>query len=186
MKILRKKCVFVEKLEKYSEDYIKIGFFWTGDEECPNPLCVLYLQIMTNESMKPAKLFRHLETKRKDAIGKPIEFFQRKLKEITASRSVMEYSATGEHAKVTEASFQVLMTQLNAAMIALDVDSYAPEPAFFALQVDESTDITNDACLLCFVRYEVELGIHEKFLFCKTLPTHCTGQAIFDVLNGYK
>jgi hypothetical protein len=62
---------------------------------------------MANESMKPAKLLHHLEMKHKDAIGKRIEFCQRKLKEVTASRSVMESSATEEHAKATEASFQV-------------------------------------------------------------------------------
>jgi hypothetical protein len=34
---------------------------------------------MANESMKPAKLLLRLEMKHKDAIGKLIEFFERKL-----------------------------------------------------------------------------------------------------------
>jgi hypothetical protein len=51
--------------------------------------------------------------------------------------------------------------------------------------VDESTDVTNDVRLLCFVRYVLEHRTHEEFLFCKTLPTHCTGQAISEVLSDY-
>jgi type VI protein secretion system component Hcp len=49
-----------------------------------------------------SKTLRQLETKHKNAVGKPVEFFQRKLKEITVSRSVMESSAAGEHAKATD------------------------------------------------------------------------------------
>uniref|UniRef100_A0A8D0A9E2 DUF4371 domain-containing protein n=1 Tax=Sander lucioperca TaxID=283035 RepID=A0A8D0A9E2_SANLU len=54
---------------------------------------------------------------------------------------------------------------------------------FFALQLDESTDIANLANLLTYVRYEYNGEIEEDFLFCKPLRT--TAEALFDMLNGF-
>ena len=56
---------------------------------------------------------------------------------------------------------------------------------FFSLQLDESTDIGNKANLLCFVRYMYAGGVHDEFLFCRSLPTNTTGEAIFDSLNFF-
>lgn len=56
---------------------------------------------------------------------------------------------------------------------------------FYALQVDESTDISNDANLFACVHYEHKDGIIEDFLFFIPLPSHTTGEAIFEVLNNF-
>uniref|UniRef100_A0A671YYZ8 Uncharacterized protein n=1 Tax=Sparus aurata TaxID=8175 RepID=A0A671YYZ8_SPAAU len=56
---------------------------------------------------------------------------------------------------------------------------------FFALQLDESTDIGNEANLLCFVRYIYAGGVHDDFLFCRSLPTNTTGEAVFQSLNDF-
>lgn len=50
---------------------------------------------------------------------------------------------------------------------------------FYALQIDESTDISSLANLLAFVRYEHDGKIHEDVLFCKHLPSHTTAETIF-------
>ena len=47
------------------------------------------------------------------------------------------------------------------------------ESRFYALQLDESTDIANVSNLLAYVRYEENGEIKEDFLFCKPLITHC-------------
>jgi hypothetical protein len=51
----------------------------------------------------------------------------------------------------------------------------------FALQVDESTDITNKAQLLAFVRFQNEGEIMEHFC-CKGLPETTKGQDISTTL----
>ena len=54
----------------------------------------------------------------------------------------------------------------------------------FALQVDESTDNTNKAQLLAFIRFIDEDEIVNQFLFYKELST-TKGEDVFNVLNDY-
>ena len=56
---------------------------------------------------------------------------------------------------------------------------------FFQLQLDESTDIGNEVNLLCFVRYIYAGEVHDDFLFCRSLPTQTTGEAVFHSLNDF-
>ena len=46
----------------------------------------------------------------------------------------------------------------------------------FALQVDDSTDISGHAQLLANVRFVDEDVIKENFFFCKRLPQNTTGE----------
>lgn len=59
------------------------------------------------------------------------------------------------------------------------------ESSFYALRIDESTDIAGRSNLLAFVRYKYEGDIQEDFLFCKPLPSQCTVEKIFEMLNGF-
>ena len=55
----------------------------------------------------------------------------------------------------------------------------------FALQVDESTDITNKAQLVAFVCFINGNKIANQFLFCKKLGVTAKGEDIFNILNDY-
>ena len=55
----------------------------------------------------------------------------------------------------------------------------------FALQVDESTDITNQAQLIAFVRFINENEVANQFLFCKELSVTTKGEDVFNILNDY-
>jgi len=55
----------------------------------------------------------------------------------------------------------------------------------FAIQLDESTDITNLSIVLVFVRYIYEGKLEEDMLLCEVLETHTTGEKIFKVLNQF-
>ncbi|CAG5038897.1 unnamed protein product [Parnassius apollo] len=53
----------------------------------------------------------------------------------------------------------------------------------FALQMDESTDVTGLAILLVIVRYPYERSFEEDMLMCLPLPTNTTGEEIFNKIN---
>ena len=58
---------------------------------------------------------------------------------------------------------------------------------FFAIQLDETTDVTNLAKLCIYARY---VGLYDKhledeFLFCETLSTRTTAKEIFDKVGRF-
>jgi hypothetical protein len=55
----------------------------------------------------------------------------------------------------------------------------------FALQIDESTDVTEFAQLLVFVGYCFEENIQEEFMFCQPFSERCTGSDIFKAVIDY-
>ena len=55
----------------------------------------------------------------------------------------------------------------------------------FAIQLDESTDNTNKANLMIFVRYQYDLQLHEDLLFCTDLPGTTKGLDIFITVNKF-
>ncbi|KAK0146240.1 Zinc finger BED domain-containing protein 5 [Merluccius polli] len=57
------------------------------------------------------------------------------------------------------------------------------ESPYYALQLDESTDIAGQAHLLTYVRHLRDKAIEEDVLFCRPLHSHTTGEAIFNVLD---
>ena len=56
---------------------------------------------------------------------------------------------------------------------------------FFPIQLDESTDLSNKAFLLCFVRVECEEELQEKLLCSLNLPGRTTSFEIFKALDSY-
>ena len=59
------------------------------------------------------------------------------------------------------------------------------QDSYFALQVDESTDITNKAQLLVFIHFIDADNIVNQYLCCKEMPTTTKGEDIFHILNNY-
>ena len=59
------------------------------------------------------------------------------------------------------------------------------ESPFFAIQLDESTDVTNFPYLLIYVRYVYDFEVIEDFLFCKPLEGQTTSVEIFKILNDF-
>ena len=55
----------------------------------------------------------------------------------------------------------------------------------FSLQLDESTDIGNDAQLMVFVRYRASEDYVEQFLFCRQLTKNTTGEEIFKKVDSF-
>lgn len=59
------------------------------------------------------------------------------------------------------------------------------ESPWYALQVDESTDVENKAILLVYVRYIFEEDVHEDVLCALSLPTNTTAAELFKAVNDY-
>ncbi|XP_066945206.1 zinc finger MYM-type protein 6-like [Macrobrachium rosenbergii] len=59
------------------------------------------------------------------------------------------------------------------------------ESGKFSLQLDESTDVSDDAQLLVYVRYQGKSDIEENFLFCKRLETTTTGEDLFKLVDNF-
>ena len=72
-----------------------------------------------------------------------------------------------------------------SADIENTVITSANKRKIFAMQVDDSTDISGKAQLLAFIRYVNNEKIIEQFFCCKKLTETTTGQDIFNTLSKY-
>lgn len=231
----KKGSTHVNKRRKFSEEYITFGFMNINVNNEERPQCVICYEILSNESMKPAKLRRHLQTRHTDYLTKSKQFFESKAAELEQSKKLIKKTAIGtNNERAVTASYQVSLLVaksgkphtiveeliLPAAKIMVSAmlgDKASNELStvslsnntvknrivemsenikeqlisniktskFYSLQLDESTDICNDANLLAYVRYENHNTITEDFLFCISLPSNTTGEAIFNILNSF-
>ena len=60
-----------------------------------------------------------------------------------------------------------------------------PKADYFALQLDESTDVSNDAQLLAFLWFVDQNEMQEEFIFCKQLPGSKKSSEIFKVIDNF-
>lgn len=214
-----------KKTRLYNNEYLKYGFISRDDK----PQCVVCFQVLSQESMKPSKLLRHLVTNHPSLQSKPLDFFERKSLILKNQQTCILKASRNETATL-QASYLVALRVareskphtiaenliLPAAIDMVNV-MIGPEEAkklktiplsndtisrridematdvhnqiienlksseFFSVQFDESTDVTNFAQFLCFVRYECDGSIKENILFCKSIPGRATGQGLFEV-----
>lgn len=213
-----------KKNRLYSDEYLKYGFTIISNK----PQCVICGEVLSNESMKPSKLLRHLNSKHPDKKDKPVEFFERKLNVLHKQQDTFQL-ATTTNEKALLASYKVayrvaktsnphtiaenlilpaavemvhiMIGEKEAAKLktiplsnntiqrrisdmAEDIQAQVVENlnkcTYFSLQMDESTDISNCAQFITFVRYDTNNGIQEDILFCSPLETNTTGKCLFD------
>ena len=74
------------KLRKYDDIYFKFGFTEKSDG---GPKFVMYLKVLVNEAMKPAKLKQHLIAKHPEYEGKTKYFFWKESKEYTQQKTCL-------------------------------------------------------------------------------------------------
>uniref|UniRef100_A0A8C6S3X4 DUF4371 domain-containing protein n=1 Tax=Neogobius melanostomus TaxID=47308 RepID=A0A8C6S3X4_9GOBI len=92
---------------RYQTEFLKYGFVCTVKIEYQ---CVVCSEVLAHESLKPTKLKRHLETKHSTYKDKPLDFFQRKAKELRCQKTVVTEYATVP-AKALAASYEVAQSK---------------------------------------------------------------------------
>ncbi|KAM3844770.1 zinc finger BED domain-containing protein 5-like [Vipera latastei] len=88
---------------KYSEDYLKFGFYFLEENDQQIPVCVICSQVLSKHSMKPSLLQRHFTTRHKEYNKKPVEFFVIKRDEFIKHRA----ATTNISKKCLEASYEL-------------------------------------------------------------------------------
>ena len=222
----------------YKDCFLKYGFVnCSNPNQEARPMCVICSEKLANESLKPTKLKRHLDTLHLETANKPLDFFQRKAQEIKSSADVLHRNVTlndkaqlasymvsyrvatekqshtiaekiilpaamdmvstvideklAEKLKCIPLSDNTISRQINDISNNLEEQLILRLKAAgdFSIQLDESTDVSDCATLLVYVRYMWENEFAEDLLCCLPIPTGTTGQQIFSVLEqlrGYK
>ncbi|XP_060772998.1 SCAN domain-containing protein 3-like [Neoarius graeffei] len=105
---------------------------------------------------------------------------------VTACSEVLRPAAA---AKVKEIPLPNYMVCRRIDDMAADIEMQILERTkssdWFAIQLDETMDLSNLAVLLVYIRYAHEGRFHEDFLFCKVLAGTTTAGEIFRMLDGY-
>jgi hypothetical protein len=70
-----KSAAVKNKIRKCSVEYLQFGFFWCGDEGNPKPVCLLCGSVLSNQSVLPNKLKRHLQANHSHSDSKPRAYF---------------------------------------------------------------------------------------------------------------
>ncbi|XP_023231327.1 zinc finger BED domain-containing protein 5-like [Centruroides sculpturatus] len=60
----------------YDKEYLKFGFTWTGNTDCPTLLFIVCGKKLASSAMMPTKLKRHFSTEHKDLSSKNKEYFK--------------------------------------------------------------------------------------------------------------
>ena len=127
-------------------------------------------------------LFKYPKQKKTFAIGEE----QIKSCIVAASNEILGSKAAQ---KLQDVPLSNDMVQMRIVDMAKDVEDQVIEEikkwVYFAIQLDESPDVSNRAILFCFVRYKGEVDFEEEFLCCLGLPGRITSSEIFRSLNEY-
>lgn len=95
------------KKRKFSEDYIKFGFTFIEKDELQLPQCVICMKVLSNDSLRPSRLERHLKQQHPTLVLETKEFFSSKaesLKRMRLDKSGSYHTSVSQHLK---ASFEI-------------------------------------------------------------------------------
>ncbi|GFY11462.1 protein FAM200B [Trichonephila clavipes] len=217
-----------KKIRKHNDKFIKYGFIFCVVDDEERPKCVICNEKLANDSMKPAKLKRHLETKHKELQNKHADFFQRRAENLKIQRanlkkftkipqkalraslevsyligkamkphtireslilpaatkmtSIMHGDKDGNELKTIPLSRDSVSRRISemSRKIVSEVIKRIQNSSVFALQLDETTDITKTSQLIIYVRLIFNEDITETcvcvFLCCKGLEGKTTGE----------
>ena len=97
-----------KKCRQYSVEYLSYGFI-PSPHNATKPMCLICMDVLSNDSMKPCKLKIHLETKHKGKKNQPVEYF-RKLRDDFQARKTVTQVFNNQVSKINDgllASYEI-------------------------------------------------------------------------------
>lgn len=219
------------KKRKYQDEFLKYGFV-TSENDPSLPLCLICAKTLSNESMNPSKLVRHLELNHPEQKNNPVSYFEtlrsnlqsqsKKLRKFVTSSDQAQMASyliaqliakkKKPHAEAEEIilpalriAAECMLTNdavekfnnipLSSKTIARRIQDMSDDIELqlnecfddlekkWAIQLDESTDISNKAQLLSFLRFVRGGKIVNEYFFCQELEQTTTGEDIFKLVD---
>uniref|UniRef100_A0A8C4SQ16 DUF4371 domain-containing protein n=1 Tax=Erpetoichthys calabaricus TaxID=27687 RepID=A0A8C4SQ16_ERPCA len=196
------------KKRVYHEKLLNYGFTQIEDKGIMKPQCVVCLKVLTAESFKQSQLKKHLDNLHSHLSSKPREYFVNLEKSTKRQRLDSNLRVTFDQCSAAEASFEVAwliarykkphtigqelikpaalkMAEIMCVLaknVREQVISSIKESKYFTFQLDETTDISNNAQLMVYIRTH---AIEEELLFCSPLELRSPGIDVFNKVNEY-
>ncbi|XP_003368416.1 putative zinc finger protein [Trichinella spiralis] len=162
------------KKRKYDAEYIKYGFVAIEKNGVEVPQCVVCLDTLSNDALRPTRLQRHLHNRHPELSKKPVEYFCAKRDSLSQMRLDKKGKYNQETAKAVKPcivnAVKILLgddmakqfknISLSDSTVKRRIDEIADDikqqvlekeecSPFFAISCDESTDQANCAQLIC-------------------------------------
>nr|XP_039255363.1 zinc finger BED domain-containing protein 5-like [Styela clava] len=219
----------------YDPDYLKYGFISIEHKGKVLPQCVVCMKTLSNASMKPSLLLRHLRTNHADRKNRDLSYFRRLAEQMKRHRLDRTGLFHQKGTKIVKASYEVaflvaksmtahtiaeslvmpaakilvrrVMGEESVAKldsvslssntvkrrieemsvdIADQVNAGVRASKFgFAIQVDESTDVSNCSQLLVYVRFTQDNAEKTELLLSQELCSTTKGKDVFSVLDNF-
>ena len=97
---------------KCDDTYLNFGFSWTGNEDQSSPLCLVCGCKMSNKSMLPSKLSRHLKSKHPHLQGRDLSYFKRLLEQNRKQACIFKSKMTvSEKAQIASLEISNMLAQ---------------------------------------------------------------------------
>ena len=111
------------KVRRYCKSYVALGFTWTGNPDCPSPLCIVCGEKLSNSAMAPAKLKRHLTTKHPELSSKTEQYFKRELElnEKQISTFAKKFKLSDKAQEASYAVAEIVASKMKSHTIAESV-----------------------------------------------------------------
>ncbi|UYV70257.1 FAM200A [Cordylochernes scorpioides] len=152
---------------KYVEDYLKYGFIPSVNDPSL-PFCLTCQKTLSNETMVPSKLLRHIETNHREQMNNPISYFENIRSSFQKqSKKFKKFMTTSDEAQTASYMIAQLIARKKKA------HAEAEEIILPALKIVAGCMLTNDAMEkvtkipLSSKILREELKICQKILSCK-------------------
>ncbi|XP_076043774.1 SCAN domain-containing protein 3-like [Oratosquilla oratoria] len=193
----------MSKKRLYKEEFLGTGFTYLIDNGNEKPQCAVCVEVLSQELFKENKLKRHFQGKHPTLAGKTYEHFKRKEQQLERQwlenpmhsivcslqqPTIVSYLVAKRITKCTIGEKLVkpaALDMIRTIIRDIAVVAAIKESGNFRSQLDESTNVSDNAQLLVYVRYQGKSDINEDFLFCKRMETTTTGEDLFKLVDSF-